>query len=217
MARMDSRKASQVKINGELAKHKLASKLNCVSPREIFVSKETHPEIFNAINAEGKLMLRIGKNWQFHLGDMPELGSINFFNNSIKQVKVKNKILECGAYDKEWEIQIKQLKSLSFWEKYFCKGNKVFCFSNDNYEYFFFNILDIVEYIIANTQWRLLETGRIKGDLFLDDGTSITIFTIEFRNESHKKCFAFGAHGGGKGIQLFLILLRNIKHYHCQL
>ena len=51
----------------------------------------------------------------------------------------------------------------------------------------------------------------------LEDGSKKTIFTIEFRNESHKKCFVFGAHGGGKGIQLFLILLRNIKHYHCQL
>jgi hypothetical protein len=217
MARMESQKASQVKINGELAKQKLAAKLNCASSREIFLSKESHPEISSSIGTEGKLMLRVGKNWQFHLGDLPEIGSINFFAKSIKKVKVNNKTLECGTYDKDWQIQIKQLKSASFWEKYFCKGHNVFCFSNDNYEYFFFNIHDMVQYIITNTKWRLLETGRIKGDLFLEDGTSITIFTIEFRNESHKKCFAFGAHGGGKGIQLFLILLRNIKHYHCQL
>jgi hypothetical protein len=217
MARMESQKASQVKVNGELAKQKLATKLNCASSREIFLFKESHPEISNSIETEGKLMLRVGKNWQFHLGDLPEIGSINFFAKSIKKVKFKNKTLECGTYDKDWDTQIKQLKSFSFWEKYFCKGHNVFCFSNDNYEYFFFNIHDMVQYIITNTKWRLLETGRIKGDLFLEDGTSITIFTIEFRNESHKKCFAFGAHGGGKGIQLFLILLRNIKHYHCQL
>ena len=135
--------------------------------------------------------------------------------NSVSKIHAVNRDLE--TYDKDWDTQIKQLKSFSFWEKYFCKSHNVFCFSNDNYEYFFFNIHDMVQYIITNTKWRLLETGRIKGDLFLEDGTSITIFTIEFRNESHKKCFAFGAHGGGKGIQLFLILLRNIKHYHCQL
>lgn len=75
----------------------------------------------------------------------------------------------------------------------------------------------MVNYFIENTQWRILDTGRIKGDLSLFDGKIITIFTIEFRNESHKKCFVFGAHGGGKGIQLFLILLRNIKHYHCKI
>jgi hypothetical protein len=217
MARMASQKASQVKVIGELAKQKLAAKLNCASSREIFLSKESHPEISNSIETEGKLMLRVGKNWQFHLGDLPEIGSINFFAKSIKKVKVKNKTLECGTHDIDWDTQINQLKSFSFWEKYFCKGHNVFCFSNDNYEYFFFNIHDMLLYIIDNTKWRLLETGRIKGDLSLEDGKSITIFTIEFRNESHKKCFAFGAHGGGKGIQLFLILLRNIKHYHCQL
>lgn len=217
MARMESEKASQVKVNGELAKQKLATKLKCTSSREIFLNKDSHSEISKSIGTEGNLMLRVGKNWQFHLGDLPEIGSINFFAKSIKKKKVNNKLLECGSYDKDWESQMEQLKSPSFWEKYFCKGNNVFCFSNDNYEYFFFNIHDMVNYIIANTKWRLLDTGRIKGDLFLEDGTSITIFTIEFRNESHKKCFAFGAHGGGKGIQLFLILLRNIKHYHCQL
>jgi len=217
MARMESQKASQVKVNGELAKQKLATKLNCPSSREIIINKVAHAEISKTIGTEGALMLRVGKNWQFHLGDLPEIGSTSYFAKSIKSVKIKNKLLECGTYDKDWDTQVKLLKSLSFWEKYFCKGNNVFCFSNDNYEYFFFNIHDMVQYITTNTKWRLLETGRIKGDLFLDDRTSLTIFTIEFRNESHKKCFAFGAHGGGKGIQLFLILLRNIKHYHCQL
>ena len=217
MARMKSPIASQVKLNGELAKQKLATKLNCISSREIYVKKDSYPEISKSIGIEGKLMLRVGKNWQFHLGDLPEIGSIKFFEKSIKKININNKIIECGSYDKVWGSQVDQLRSVSFWEKYFSKGHHIFCFSNDNYEYFFFNIQDMVQYIITNTKWRLLETGRIKGDLFLEDGSSITIFTIEFRNESHKKCFAFGAHGGGKGIQLFLILLRNIKHYHCQL
>lgn len=217
MARMESEKASQVKVNGELAKQKLATKFNCISSREIFLDKAQHPEIVKAIDTEGKVMLRVGKNWQFHLGDLPEIGSINHFAKSIRKTKIKNKTLECGTYDNNWEYQVEQLKSTFFWEKYFCKGHSVFCFSNDNYEYFFFNIHDIINYIISNTNWRLLNTGRIKGDLSVENKTSITIFTIEFRNEIHKKCFAFGAHGGGKGIQLFLILLRNIKHYHCKL
>lgn len=217
MARMESEKASQVKVNGELAKQKLATKFNCISSREIFLDKAQHPEIVKAIDTEGKVMLRVGKNWQFHLGDLPEIGSINHFAKSIRKTKIKNKTLECGTYDNNWEYQVEQLKSTLFWEKYFCKGHSVFCFSNDNYEYFFFNIHDIVNYIISKTNWRLLNTGRIKGDLSVENKTSITIFTIEFRNEIHKKCFAFGAHGGGKGIQLFLILLRNIKHYHCKL
>jgi hypothetical protein len=217
MARMESNKASQVKVNGELAKQKLATKLKSISSREIYINKEMHPEIANEINIDGKLMLRVGRNWQFHLGELPEIGSINAFSRSIINRKINKKTLQCGTYDRDWNSQLEQLKSPVFWEKYFCKGHNIFCFSNDNYEYFFFNIHNMVSYFIDNTKWRLLDTGRIKGDLFLENGTSTTIFTIEFRNESHKKCFAFGAHGGDKGIQLFLILLRNIKHYHCQL
>ncbi len=217
MARMESNKASQVKVKGELAKNKLALKLKCVSSREMFLDKKLHPEISKAIKADGKLMLRVGKNWQFHLGEISDLGSLNNYAKSIKNKNIKGKILECGKYDVNWNDQLAILKSTDFWEKYFCKGHNVFCFSNDNFEYFFFNIHEMIEFIIENTNWRLLETGRIKGDLMIDKESSKTIFTIEFRNESHKKCFAFGAHGGDKGIQLFLILLRNIKHYHCQL
>ncbi len=214
---MESNKASQVKINGELAKQKLADKLNSNSSRQIFLDKKDHPEIADSIDIDGKLMLRVGKNWQFHLGDIPEIGSIDYFSKSIKKKKLKSKIIECGEYNVDWNTQLKNLKSTDFWEKYFCKGHNVFCFSNDNYEYFFFNIHEMVDFFIKNTTWRLLETGRIKGDLNLNEKNSVAIFTLEFRNESHKKCFVFGAHGGGKGIQLFLILLRNIKHYHCQL
>ncbi len=214
---METQKASQIKVNGELAKQKLATKLNCISSRDINLSYDLQPEITNSIKVEGKLMMRIGKNWQFHLGDIPEIGSISYYEKSIKRNKINNKYLECGCYDIPWNNQLKHLKSPLFWEKYFCKGHSIFCFSNDNFEYFFFNIHDIVNFIILNTKWRLLETGRIKGDLSLENGKKVTIFTLEFRNESHKKCFVLGAHGGGKGIQLFLILLRQINHYHCKL
>ena len=217
MARMESNKASQVKITGELAKQKLADKLNANSSRQILLDKTIHTEITNAIDIDGKLMLRVGKNWQFHLGDIPEIGSIEHFSKSIKKKRINSKLIECGEYNVGWDKQLKNLKSTLFWEKYFCKGNNVFCFSNDNYEYFFFNIHEMVDFIIKNTTWRLLETGRIKGDLNINEKNSIAIFTLEFRNESHKKCFVFGAHGGGKGIRLFLILLRKIKHYHCKL
>jgi hypothetical protein len=97
MARMESEKASQVKVNGELAKQKLATKLKCTSSRDIFLNKDSHSEISKSIGTEGKLMLRVGKNWQFHLGDLPEIGSINFFAKSIKKKKVNNKLLECGS------------------------------------------------------------------------------------------------------------------------
>jgi hypothetical protein len=214
MARMDSIKASDVKVTGELAKNKLASKLNSKSPNLICLNKREHKTITNAIGAHGNVSLRVGKNWQFHLGEINEISSISAYSKSLKIKEIEGKKLICGKHNIKWDEQLKELKSYSFWDKYFAKGSSVFCFSNDSSEYFFFNFKDIINYIIENTEWRLLKTGRIKGDILLIDGSKKTIFTIEFRNESHKKCFAFGAHGGNKGIDLFLILLRNIKHYH---
>jgi len=214
MARMDSIKASDVKVTGELAKNKLASKLNSKSSNLICLNINEHKTITDAIGAHGNVSLRVGKNWQFHLGEINEISSISSYSKSLKAIEFDGKKLICGIHNIKWEEQLKQLKSYSFWDKYFAKGSSVFCFSNDSSEYFFFNIKDIINYIIENTHWRLLKTGRIKGDLSLTERSKKTIFTIEFRNESHKKCFVFGAHGGNKGIDLFLILLRNIKHYH---
>lgn len=214
MARMNSIKASEVKVTGELAKNKLASKLNSISSNLISINVNEHKAITDAIKTQGNVSLRVGKNWQFHLGEINEISSISSYSKSIKVLDIDGKKLICGIHDISWEEQLKHLRSYSFWEKYFAKGSSVFCFSNDGSEYFFFNFKDIINYIIKNTEWRLLKTGRIKGDITLTERSKKTIFTIEFRNESHKKCFAFGAHGGNKGVDLFLILLRNIKHYH---
>ena len=211
---MDSSRASDIKVTGELAKLKLASKLNSKSSNLICLNINEHKAITEAIGAHGIVSLRVGKNWQFHLGEINEISSIIYYSKSLKEIEFDGKKLICGTHNITWEDQLKHLKSYSFWDKYFAKGSNVFCFSNDNTEYFFFNVRDIINYIIENTSWRLLKTGRIKGDLSLTEQSKKTIFTIEFRNESHKKCFAFGAHGGNKGIDLFLILLRNIKHYH---
>ena len=214
MARMNSIKASNVKINGDLAKNKLASKLNSKLSNQISINLNEHKEITDAIRIQGIVSLRVGKNWQFHLGEIEEISSIYSYSKSIKILEIEGKKLICGIHNVPWVEQLKHLKSYTFWEKYFAKGSSVFCFSNDGSEYFFFNIKDVIHYIIKNTEWRLLKTGRIKGDIILTGNSKKTIFTIEFRNESHKKCFAFGAHGGNKGLDLFLILLRNIKHYH---
>ncbi len=217
MAKMQSDKASQVKISGELAKRKLATKLNASNPKHMFINEESHKEICDSISAFGKVMLRTGKNWQFHLGEIPEISDSSIFSKSLEKIKIEKKTIFKGTHSIGWERQLTILKDKLFWDKYFAKGNDILCYSNNNNEYFFFNIKEIISFIIANTEWRLLESGRIKGDVSIGNSEYKTIFTIEFRNEIHKKCFAFGAHGGNKGIDLFLILLRNVKHYHCNL
>lgn len=203
MPKMQSEKARDIKYNGELAKQKLANKLKCPSSKDIYLYKEVYPEISEHIQAEGKLMLRVGKNWQFHLGDLPEIGSKSYFSNSIKKKMIRDKVLECGTFDKKWDTQVEKLRSPLFWEKYFSKGNKVFCFSNDNYEYFFFNINDIVDFITKNTRWRLLETGRIKGDLMLEDGSKKLFLLSSLEMKVIKNALYLGRMEEAKGYNYF--------------
>jgi hypothetical protein len=57
--------------------------------------------------------------------------------------------------------------------------------------------------------WRILESGRIKGDLY-NNKNKKTVFTFEYRAEEHKKQFVFGAHGGGAGEKLKNFLKDNL-------
>ena len=71
---------------------------------------------------------------------------------------------------------------------------------------------DIISFIIENTEWKLLETGRIKGSLS-KRRKFILILTFEFRNK--KKQFALGAMGVGTknnacGYLLFKIFRENL-------
>ena len=70
-----------------------------------------------------------------------------------------------------------------------------------------FSRIDLLEMLQDANQvnWRILESGRIKGDVFTDNGKR-TIFTLEYRAEEHKRQFVFGAHGGGAGERLKNIL-----------
>jgi hypothetical protein len=91
MAKMQSDKASQVKISGELAKRKLATKLNASNPKQMFITEESQKEICDSISSFGKVMLRAGKNWQFHLGEIPEISDSSIFSQSLEKIKIDKK------------------------------------------------------------------------------------------------------------------------------
>ena len=67
----------------------------------------------------------------------------------------------------------------------------------------------VIRFIASNFSWRLLETGRLKGD-FTKSGKQI--FTYEFRPEDHKKTFVLGAHGGQKGREFRDLMIREIPY-----
>ncbi len=78
---------------------------------------------------------------------------------------------------------------------------------------------DVIEFIIKDTHWRLLPTGRIKGDFKFsftntkgetDFKIQKGIITFEYRDDGHKS-FVIGASGANNGLKLMKILSQNIN------
>lgn len=159
------------------------------------------------LNVRGnKVSLKRGNTIQIHLGWIPELTNREFWMEHLDKVKVKNRVCTTSQHGISFNEQVKILKTFDFWDKYLGKGD-ILCYSDIEGIWFFFNMDDVINFIISNIEWRLLETGRIKGDF---DGRQI--LTYEYRPESHKRCFVLGAHGGKKGKEFIEILLKNIPY-----
>jgi hypothetical protein len=156
----------------------------------------THP-IGNKLNETIKpsnlsVSNKSGENIQLTLGNIPELKDIDSdkLNNDNEYVhNVFNKYLKKSNSQKPAGI-------LAY------KDTK-------NKKWIFFNIDDIVDYIVDKCIWRKLETGRIKGD-FIDDSKKgfSQYITYEYR-KTHKSYFL--GFNGGKGIK-FINLLMHPEH-----
>jgi hypothetical protein len=219
---MDSNQAGAVKNAGHAAEVTFNSLFGQKSTKtmnfsgagaDCLVSKPNYTEVLGKeLNVnQFTVSLKAGKTWQFHLGVLPELSDKDLYISTLN-VKIKgSKNITCGVHSITWENQLKVLKSKSFWDQYFKKGELLCYFTED--EYFFFKMDDVINFIISNFSWRLLETGRIKGDI-LDKNNKLQKgrITFEFRDDDTKKCFVLGAHGGQNGHKLFLILKDKLKY-----
>ena len=225
---MSSHKASLVKKIG----HSEESKFNLIfgdSPLEELNLSGASEDCFvenieykNSIKEKlnfGKhvfsVSLKSGKTWQFSLGRIDEISSLEFIKANISQkINEKGKTITIVKHEKSFENIKQELKSVNFWNKYLKKGN-LLCYNDKKGNYTFFDMDELIKCITKNFQWRLLETGRIKGDCVISNKIKKGVITIEFRNESHKQCLVLGAHGGtgdtANGYRLFLFLKENIN------
>ncbi len=148
-----------------------------------------------------KVSLKSGDTWQFHLGRIDELSpltEIKIEQTSNNETKIIHSI--------SFEQQQIQLSSYDFWKKYLGKGD-LLCYNDKKKKYTFFRMDSVINFICKNINWRILDTGRIKGDaLVLNKKRSV--LTFEYRNKKNQ--FALGAMGGKSGLLLFQILRQNI-------
>ena len=149
--------------------------------------------------------LKSGNTIQFHLGVLPELTNKESWIQNLKKIKQGTKLVTTSEHGISFEKQKEILKSIDFWNKYLRKGD-ILCYLDSSNNYIFFNIDDVIHFIISNTEWRLLDTGRIKGDIF-----SKQYITYEYRQK--KNSFVLGAHCGKKGIEFINLLKENLEYY----
>lgn len=146
-----------------------------------------------------------GDTIQIHLGSFPELTNMDFWNKNLCQKKISTgKTCTSSKHGISFLNQKKVLKSYSFWKKYLGKGD-VLAYRRTESEWIFFNMEDVINFIVSKFDWRLLETGRLKGDYL-----GKQYLTYEYRSEDHKLCFVLGAHGGKKGREFMEMLIKHI-------
>jgi len=194
---MSSGQARSIKLSGERLRK--CFKAQCTDGNGI-IKKELLQGL-NGQHSEGGYILKSGKNWQFHLGSFKgytDVWGSRFLNGG--------KIIKYTACDSEIE---QDLRSEKFLRTFMLKGDFFAVYETPNWLIFDTNDILILMQNSDMVKWRVLESGRIKGDIYGDFGKR-TVFTLEYRAEKHKKQFVFGAHGGGAGERLKDILKDNL-------
>jgi hypothetical protein len=140
----------------------------------------------------GNTSIKGGSSMQFTLGSIPELLPENKLE-IIKDPKIFEKYL--GKSESENPAHILCYRGSTFW--------------------IFFRMTDVIKFIVEKCSWRLLSTGRLKGDF--EDKSSKSkkraILTYEYRTK-HKSYF-LGA-SGGQGKFLIQLLKQNICYYQVE-
>lgn len=186
---------------------------DCIVEKEPF--KELIKKELNYHLDDFTISLKSGKTWQFHLGVIDEISTLNFIRENISTILLDDgKELTVVKYSKSFDEQLKVLKSHSFWVKYLKKGS-LLCYNDKRGNYTFFEMNKIIDTIVNHTEWRILQSGRIKGDCIIDNKLCKGVITLEFRNDSHKQCLVLGSIGGtgtnANGYRLFQLLKEKIK------
>ena len=129
----------------------------------------------------GAVSLKSGNNLQFTLGNIPEITGV--------------------------EDKLAAMSTRALWEKYLAKSHSanpasVLCYKHAT-GWTFFNMDEVLDFIVSRATWRLLPSGRVKGDF---NGTQY--LTYEYRT-THKSYF-LGANGN-KGKPFIALLKANLR------
>lgn len=136
-----------------------------------------------------------GKSMQFVLGKIPELekdDNLKWIQNEDNFKQLLEKYLKKSESERPADLLV-----------YDDDKTKTICF---------FNMDNVIYYMVKNCIFRKLKSGRIKGD-FKDNSKKgkRQYFTYEYRGKNHKSHFM--GMNGGKGKPFIELLKTRIKYY----
>ena len=218
---MSSSKASEVKKGGHKKEEEFNNKFgdseaginssgasaDCYIERSNPRGENLMESLEKAIGStSNSVSLKSSRTIQIHLGNLPELTDKKSY--SVGKTTKGETMVDHGI---SFTNQKNQLTSKSFWDKYLRKGDNLVYKQADG-SYVFFNMDDVIDFIVTKCTWRILPTGRLKGD-FYDISTNSVKQYLTYEYRKGKKQFVLGAHGGSKGLQFIELLKLNLKHH----
>ena len=216
MGKMNSKQASQIKNLGHAEETTFNALFGDKFHREINHSGASQDNIITDAEYKSKISsklgrfndfsvsLKSGKTWQFHLGQILELSdskNITINKSTTGETHVK--------HSKTFFEQLEVLRNVEFWNKYLGKKSELLCYNDKQKCYTFFRMSSVTDFISKNVVWSILDTGRLKGKLTLNN-KEYTILTFEYRAD--KKQFVLGASGGKNGFRLFEVLKEKLNY-----
>jgi hypothetical protein len=146
---------------------------------------------FPDLKIDGHVSVKSGNNLQFTLGNIPEITDV--------------------------DDKLAAMKTPALWQKYLAKSESgkpcdlLTYFDRNNNTWTYFAMADVINFIATKSTWRMLSSGRIKGD-FQDSSKKgySQYLTYEYR-QTHRSYF-LGANGN-KGKPLIRLLTTNLRHF----
>jgi hypothetical protein len=160
------------------------------TPNGIHLNEQLKKHFIEMPEHSDKVSLKGGNTIQFTLGRIDEVSSLE---NSKK---------------------LNVFKNSEFWYKYLgksmSKNQPGWFVYRDTKSWVFFRMIDVISFIATDATWRLLDSGRIKGD-FKDSSKKGTSQYLTYEHRPSKGYF-LGANGGQNGKKFVKLLTERIIH-----
>ena len=156
--------------------------------------------------------IHLNEQLKAHFNEMPKYANKVSLKGGNTMQFTLGRIDEVSALDNDHKLSV--FKKSSFWYKYLGKDTSKnpagwFVYRDTN-TWVFFRMDDVINFIATESEWRLLDSGRIKGN-FKDSSKKGSSQYLTYEHRPSKGYF-LGANGGQNGKKFIKLLKERLIH-----